>query len=398
MRVPEIHLNDYLYDLPESSIADQPVSPRDSSRLLVYRKGEIDHTHFLSLHEQLPENSLLIFNNTRVIPARLFFRKESGASIEILLLEPRGESVESAMQVRNETTWKVIIGNLKKWKPGEQLIIEVPFDTDKLQVKAQLTDRENRIVRLNWSGGRKFSEILEKIGTMPLPPYIKRAVQDDDSRSYQTVYAKPEGAIAAPTAGLHFTGEAMQKLRDDGVDIGFVTLHVGAGTFLPVKHEIASEHPMHSERIIFDRSLIDKLLLHKGPCIAVGTTSMRSLESLFYFGALLEDNKDVSFFIPKLYPYSGKTMPSRQKALENVLRHMDKKKEDSLEGLTEIMIMPGYSFRVCHGLLTNFHQPGSTLIMLVAAFIGNNWKDVYREALAKGYRFLSYGDSSLLLP
>jgi S-adenosylmethionine:tRNA ribosyltransferase-isomerase len=389
-----ISMIDYTYGLPEDRIALHPLAERDQSKLLVYQQGEIKHSRFSNLSNFLPPNALLFFNNTKVIPARLFFQKGTGATIEIFLLNPAWPSpiVSVAMTTTQKAQWHCAIGNLKRWKDDTTLTIE----TNHFTLQAKLINRVNAIVEFTWSpSSLSFSEVLERIGSIPLPPYIKRKTERDDSERYQTVYSKEKGAVAAPTAGLHFTENVFDSLKAKNIDIDFLTLHVSAGTFQPVKTENASEHIMHAEQIIITRKNIESLLQSNRPVIAVGTTSLRSLESLYWYGVKLTSNANADFLLSQEDAYRLEPC-DREKALLAILKKMDELKTDQLIGESSIYIMPGYDFKIVDGLVTNFHQPGSTLILLVAAFVGNDWKGIYDAALNNNYRFLSYGDSSLL--
>lgn len=379
-------LKDYQYDLPEERIAKFPLRERANAKMLVFRSGEISHQTFKQLPSELPENSLLVFNDTKVIPARINFRKETGARIEVFLLEPvEPLNYEQNMSAIGECTWKCMIGNAKKWKEGEVTVEE-------LALRAR---RSDDLVTFIWSGGQTFSEMLEKAGKIPLPPYINREVEESDKEEYQTVYSKVEGAVAAPTAGLHFTDELLNQLSEKGVKEDYLTLHVSAGTFQPMKSESVHDHPMHREQIIITRKNIENLLRHD-LIIPVGTTSMRTLESTYWYGVkILRGATD--FFIPKLFPYEVISSPPIDESLNAVLSEMTRRNTDKLIGHTEIFIFPGYTFKICKGLITNFHLPGSTLILLVAAMVGDDWKTIYKEALDSDYRFLSYGDGSLIL-
>ncbi|WP_258099294.1 S-adenosylmethionine:tRNA ribosyltransferase-isomerase [Marinoscillum pacificum] len=388
-----MNLQDYTYDLPDSRIAKHPLKERDASKLLYYHKGEIHHHQFSTIPDLLPEKSLLVFNDTKVIPARLIMNKETGARIEIFLLEPILPSNvhEQVMSSKLSTTWKVMIGNSKKWKEGTELTINLSGDT------FQSTRLTHDTVRFDWSSDLTFSEILLAIGQIPLPPYLGRSATEEDVPRYQTVYSKNEGAVAAPTAGLHFTDRVLDSIASMGIQKDFLTLHVSAGTFQPIKSETIEDHPMHREQVHVSRSNIETLLQNE-TIIPVGTTSMRTLESLYWFGQLLEEDENAEFFIKKETAYSYQSPISLENSLTNILNYLTHKNQQSVIGQTEIFIYPGYQFRVCNGLVTNFHQPGSTLILLVAALIGNNWKRVYDQAMNNDYRFLSYGDSSLLIP
>ncbi len=382
-----IDLKDYHYSLPEEKIAKFPLKDRTSSKLLVYESGKISHRHFKHLGDHLPADSLLVFNDTKVIPARLIFQRATGARIEVFLLEPTTPSnYEQSMSAKGQCTWHCMIGNSKRWKEDEITVPEIGLRAT----------RNKEAVTFRWEDDQTFSEILEKAGKIPLPPYINREVSEDDKDTYQTVYSKHEGAVAAPTAGLHFTDELLDEIKAKGIKEDFLTLHVSAGTFQPIKAETVDEHPMHREQIIVTKQNVQHLLAHD-TVIPVGTTSLRTLESLYWYGAKLLTG-ETDFFIPKLLPYEHPTPPTKEESLQAVLAYMERAQVDTIIGHTEIFIFPGYAFRICSGLVTNFHLPGSTLILLVAALIGEDWRTVYDEALSKDYRFLSYGDSSVLLP
>jgi S-adenosylmethionine:tRNA ribosyltransferase-isomerase len=393
-------LQDYFYELPDEFIAKYPLEHRDSSKLLHYENGSILHKQFTNIAELIPESSHLVFNNTKVIPARLHFRKPTGAKIEIFLLNPLLPStlIQQSMESKGPLTWKCMIGNLKRWKENEQLSCEIGLNETTYSIQAKLINRENREVELSWSPDDiSFAELVEASGEVPLPPYLNREAEEDDKLRYQTVYSDKEGAVAAPTAGLHFTDKTFEELKSNGISVEYLTLHTGAGTFQPIKHDNVIEHPMHSEQMVFSKQNILNLISAKGNIIAVGTTSMRSLESLYWFGVYLINGYSDTFRIEKLAPYQEYAkLPGKVESLEAVLQWMEKNNMGQLIGTTEIFIFPGYQFKLCNGLVTNFHQPGSTLILLVAAFTHGNWKEIYKEAVNNKYRFLSYGDSSLL--
>ena len=395
-----IRLSDYQYALPEDRIAKFPLEERSDSKLLHYENGRINHTTFKDLPNLVPENSLMIFNNTKVIPARLVFQKESGSKIEIFLLKPYHPSpvIQEAMLARKEVSWEAMIGKLKKWKEGEVLEREANIHGQKVTIKVVMENREKRTVKFSWNPGHfRFVAIVETLGEVPLPPYLNRSATEEDRPRYQTVYSKNEGAVAAPTAGLHFTDEILSQLSKKGVKTEYLTLHVGAGTFQPVSEEHVSKHPMHSEQVLITQSNLEKLIEHEGNLIAVGTTSMRSLESIYWYGVKLLQTAGARFFIEKLFPYEQtEPLPTAKDSFQAILERMKSNKTEELTGDTEILIMPGYEFKVCNGLITNFHQPGSTLILLVAAFTHGQWRAIYEEALSGDYRFLSYGDSNLL--
>ncbi len=387
----QIHIQDFDYLLPEEKIALFPLEPRDSSKLLKYEQQKITHHTFTDISELLPANSLLVFNQTRVIQARLNIYKESGAAIEILLLEPvyPSAAVLLTMGATKEVQWQCMIGNKKRWKEQE----EINWNN----ILFSWIDREKNIVSIKWNDARVFAELLSDIGNMPIPPYLNREAVEKDKEVYQTVYAQNDGSVAAPTAGLHFTENVLQNLEQKNIKKEFITLHVGAGTFKPVSTDNALEHEMHAEKMFFTKENILHLLQHEGPIIPVGTTSMRSLESLYWFGVGLLQNRLTAFTIPQYFPYEQESNFTLKEALQAIIQYMESKQLESIEGITSIYIVPGYRFRICRGIITNFHQPRSTLLLLISALIGDNWKKVYQEALHNNYRFLSYGDSSLLL-
>lgn len=395
----ELKLSDYEYTLPEEKIAKFPLQNREDSKLLHFKNETIEHLNFNKITELIPSGSLMIFNNTKVIPARMLFQRNSGAKIEIFLLKPiEPTSVINEVMINTESvSWECMIGNLKKWKADEILSGEVIYQGQSIELKAALIDKERRIVRFTWEENIPFVSIVEASGEVPLPPYLNRKPTAEDKPRYQTVYSKKEGAVAAPTAGLHFTEKILQELKQNGVEEDFLTLHVSAGTFQPIKSENITEHNMHSEQVVVNKSVIKRIASQTEKIIAVGTTSMRSLESLYWFGVQLIIEDVTQFLIPKLYPYQEfDSLPTRQESFLKILEFMDQNNLEEITGSTEIFIMPGYDFKVCDGLVTNFHQPGSTLILLVAAFTKGRWKEIYQDALEKNYRFLSYGDSNLL--
>lgn len=400
MEIPKIDLKDFEYTLPEERIAKFPLEKRDASQLLHYQNGKIDHYHFFDLPELLPGNTLLVYNNTKVIPARLIFQRETGAKIEIFLLQPVAPTtvIPEIMLAKHPVTWETMIGNAKKWKDGEVLKGRIAVNGREVILSARIVNRENKQVEFTWENYEiAFVDLVEASGEVPLPPYLNRKPTANDKSRYQTVYSKKEGAVAAPTAGLHFTEEVFAKLRTKGIEEAEVTLHVSAGTFQPIKVANVLEHPMHSEQMEIKRETVEKLLSHSGKIVAVGTTSVRTLESLYWYGVKLIEEKGIDFKIEKLFPYDRhEHLPSRDQSLQAILTEMNKRGHDTIMGTTEIFIFPGYRFQLVDGLITNFHQPGSTLILLISAILGGNWRNVYQEALDKNYRFLSYGDSSLL--
>lgn len=389
-----IDVNNYTYQLPSEKIAKYPLAQRDQSRLLFYNAGKIKHQKFVDLPGLLPADSTLFFNDTKVIPARLIFQKGSGANIEIFLLNPIEPStlLVETLQSTEACTWKCTIGNLRRWNTDT-----LSMNVDNANLTAKLVDRQAGLVQFTWSGGKTFGEIVQRAGNTPLPPYLNRDADALDEERYQTIYSHREGAVAAPTAGLHFTPAVLAALREKKIQLDFLTLHVSAGTFQPIKVKNALDHRMHQEQMVISRQNIEMLVAAKN-IVAVGTTSLRTLESLYWYGVKLLQSTGAKFNIDQQYAYTQTDNPKALDALDAVRRYMDFSKKETITGETSIYIVPGYRFRLCTGLITNFHQPSSTLILLVAAFIGEDWKKVYDEALANEYRFLSYGDSSLLLP
>jgi S-adenosylmethionine:tRNA ribosyltransferase-isomerase len=399
----KLNLEDFDYHLPEDRIAKYPLKKRDQSKLLVYSNRTIRHHSFEEIRYQLPGNSLLVFNQTRVIPARLEFTKPTGAKIEILLLDPVIPSHETTVTMRcsEKVVWRTMIKNFKKWDDTLMLEKILVTEKQKIHLKAAIYDREKNLVLISWEPKEiTFGEILEMSGKVPLPPYLKREPEAEDKERYQTVYSKKEGAVAAPTAGLHFTRKILDNLSKDGIKTDYLTLHVSAGTFQPIRHVNVKQHPMHREKIFFTKSNIENLLEHEDQVIAVGTTSMRILETLYWYGVKLLTGQNTDLYIDSLFPYQFKPqdLPPQSDALSAILDKMIKEDIVEMSGETRIFILPGYHFKIVNGLITNFHMPKSTLILLVAAFIGPDWQKVYQEALRLDYRFLSYGDSSLLLP
>lgn len=390
-----IKISDFDYNLPEERIAQFPLEKRDESKLLIYKDGVINQKVFKEIESELEEGSLLVYNNTKVIPARLFFTKETGAVIEVFLLDPVAPTKEvvKAMETQGSVTWKCMIGNLKRWKDGQVLNIQA----EGVSINAELVDRENRHVKLSWNPSEKTAvEIIQLIGKIPIPPYMNRESTEKDSETYQTVYAQNDGAVAAPTAGLHFTEEVFESLDKKAITRNYVTLHVGAGTFQPVKEEgDVTNHNMHAEQFVVKKEVIKNILAAEGKITVVGTTSMRTLESSFWLGNQILNNQYTGL-VQKLEPYNQEKIGTFKESFSSLLRYLEENDLEELHASTEIMIFPGYEFRVCNQLITNFHQPESTLMLLVAAFIGEDWKKVYNYALENDFRFLSYGDSSIL--
>jgi S-adenosylmethionine:tRNA ribosyltransferase-isomerase len=395
----DLSLAQFHYDLPTERIAQYPLAERDHAKLLVYQAGKIQHQHFYDLPQFLPENSLLVLNDTKVVPARLYFQRVTGAHIEVLLLHPHTPAeVAESMRATGACIWECMIGNKKRWKPTETLTKEFNLPEGMLHLQASWVDFEKNVVRFSWDNPQvSWAELLSHIGTLPLPPYLQREAEEADKQRYQTTYAKNDGAVAAPTAGLHFTERVFEQLKSKNILPEYVTLHVSAGTFQPIKVTHVVEHPMHAEQLVFTRQNIENLRQHAGKIIAVGTTSMRALESLYWYGAKILEGK-TDFRIEKLLPYTLEMPPSLEASLDAILELMGRQGLEKIWGETEIFMFPPYQFRVCKGLITNFHMPDTTLIMLVASFIGEDWRKVYNSALNNDYRFLSYGDSSLLLP
>ena len=431
MHTKEIQIKDYNYPLPDERIAKFPLSERDSSKLLVYNRGEVSSDTFRSLPNYLPKGALMVFNNTKVIRARLHFRKGQrpiqnskfkiqnsieGALIEIFLLEPAFPvEYQENFIATSECSWYCLVGNSKKWKEGllygEFQIGGTSYTISAERVAPHGTSFE---IRFRWEGGFAFSEVLESLGELPIPPYLNRKTEESDLRTYQTVYSKIKGSVAAPTAGLHFTERVLADLDAHGIEREELTLHVGAGTFKPVKSEEIGDHEMHTEHIAVRLQTIQKLIQHDGKAIAVGTTSVRTLESLYYMGIkaqqLMDAGKDTGdgeeLHVEQWMPYEGiqdsrfkiQNSITSNEALTSLQAYMQKHNMDVLHSSTQIIIAPGYHFHIVQMMVTNFHQPQSTLLLLVSAFVHGNWRKIYDYALANGFRFLSYGDSSLLIP
>jgi len=400
-----INISDFTYDLPAERIASEPLSNRSLSKLLVYNNAVITDAIFSDIHSYLPKDTTLVFNNTKVVKARLYFQKSTGALIEIFCLEPaKGVTVEESFIQRESTRWICMVGNSKKWK-DEVLNRTINTGNVEFNFTAKRIDQmgQESLIEFSWDNNHiSFSEILEFAGELPLPPYMNRKATDEDKVRYNTVYAVHEGSVAAPTAGLHFSEELLQDLKSKNVNMLQVLLHVGAGTFKPVKSDTMQEHEMHAERIKVSIETIQELINQKSnrKIIAVGTTSVRTLESLYWMGVQLLNNRIPTddFYITQWEAYETQNIFSVVDALNALLDFAKKKEMEFIEGFTQIIIAPGYQFKIVDGLITNFHQPQSTLLLLVSALIGDNWRKVYKHALENDYRFLSYGDSSLLLP
>ena len=396
--IPEIHIEDFSYPLPDERIAKYPLPERDASKLLVYRDGIVSERKFRNLADELPAGSLMVFNDTKVVPARLFFRRSTGAHIEIFCLEPDDPAeYNSNFAATERCRWKCVIGNAKRWKDD---LLDLDVQEGELldfQLQARLVHRDGQtgVVEFSWRTGAPFSRVLELCGRIPIPPYLNRDTEAIDLERYQTLYAHIRGSVAAPTAGLHFTQRVLDDIAARGIETAEVCLHVGAGTFLPVKSSLVSEHPMHREPFVVSRALLARLRDCDRPVVAVGTTSVRTLESLYYVGvSCLEQGAPAD--VAQWAPYEREYAPSRAEALDAIIRYLDENQLDALKVGTRIIIVPGFRFRVVDAMVTNFHQPQSTLLLLISAFVGGDWHTIYDFALEHGFRFLSYGDSSLL--
>ena len=406
MDTKHIQIKDFNYNLPDERIAKFPLAKRDNSKLLLYRHGEVTEDVFHNIAEYLPKGALMVFNNTKVIQARLHFRKETGALIEVFLLEPyMPADYEQMFQTTGHCSWLCMIGNLKKWKEGT---LKRTFDVKGKEVTlvAERKEDVHKSYRVDFSWDASdvsWAELLDAVGELPIPPYLNRETQESDKTTYQTVYSKIKGSVAAPTAGLHFTPEVLADIDRHGIDREELTLHVGAGTFKPVKSEEIQDHEMHTEYICVHRQTLEKLIRHEAKAIAVGTTSVRTLESLYYIGVKLEKTLDLSeeeLHVCQWEPYENAVAKpiTPIKAIENILAYLDKHGLSALHASTQIIIAPGYEYNIVKMLVTNFHQPQSTLLLLVSAFVHGDWRKIYDYALAHDFRFLSYGDSSLLIP
>lgn len=399
-KVRNIRISDYNYPLPDHRIAKHPLAAREQCKLLCYKVGgEISEGHFYDVPAVLPEKAMLVYNNTRVINARLRFRKSTGSTIEIFCLEPVAPcDYQLIFQTTQSCTWLCLVGNSKRWKQGP-LTQEIEVDGKTVTLEANRGERRGNSfeIEFSWNGGVTFASILEAIGEIPIPPYLNRGTESTDSADYQTVYSHIDGSVAAPTAGLHFTDEVLAECDKRGITRRELTLHVGAGTFQPVKSENIGEHEMHHEFISVQRSLLVDLINAEGPVVAVGTTSVRTLESLYYVGQVLETNPDADeemLTVKQWMPYSTPCEISTKKALQNVVDYLDRHHAEAYMGSTQLMIAPGFQYRIISGMITNFHQPQSTLLLLVSAFVGeDHWRAIYDYALNHDFRFLSYGDA-----
>ena len=399
-----IKISEFNYPLPDERIAKFPLSNRDESKLLVYRQGEVSEDRFTSLPDYLEPGEMMVFNNTKVIQARLHFRKETGALIEVFCLEPiaPNDYVLSFQQTK-KCSWLCMVGNLKKWKEGTlKREVEVKGKTITLSATRGECRGTSHWIDFEWDDDSlTFADVLEAVGELPIPPYLNRETQESDKQTYQTVYSKIKGSVAAPTAGLHFTERVLKALDEKGIDREELTLHVGAGTFKPVKSEEIEGHEMHTEYISVNKGTIEKLIAHGGKTIAVGTTSVRTLESLYYIGILIHLNPEANqeeLHVKQWMPYEPHPALTPVESLQNILDYLKRNNMEALHTSTQIIIAPGYEYRIVKKIVTNFHQPQSTLLLLVSAFVKGDWKKIYDYALSHDFRFLSYGDSSLLIP
>lgn len=398
--IPQIRIEEFDYNLPDERIAKYPLEKRDASKLLMYREGKVSEYQFSTLPQLLPEDSIMVFNDTKVVPARLHFQRESGAHIEIFCLEPVSpEEYVSMFAVTDSCRWKCIVGNVKRWK-NDTLSLYNPGNAreiSEMDLRADLVERcgETSIVEFKWINGASFSKVLEVCGSVPIPPYLNRETEDVDLERYQTLYARYRGSVAAPTAGLHFTESVLDAIRNRNISTDTVCLHVGAGTFLPVKSSLVSEHTMHREPFVVTLSLLERILASEGDVIAVGTTSVRTLESLYYIGVSCIE-KGMPCDVGQWDPYSREYEYSTEESIKAIISYLKENGLDELKLGTRIIIVPGFRFRIVDVLVTNFHQPQSTLLLLISAFVDGEWKSIYDYALENGFRFLSYGDSSVL--
>ncbi|NDP21613.1 MAG: S-adenosylmethionine:tRNA ribosyltransferase-isomerase [Paludibacter sp.] len=401
-----IYIDQYDYQLPDDRIAKFPLSRRDASKLLIYKNSNITESTFSNIADFLPADSLLVYNNTRVIQARLVFHKETGARIEVFCLEPLTPSDYAlSLSATTQCEWKCMVGNLKKWKEG-RLSKSIVVGEKSCVFSAELlhTEDNTHTIHFSWNNDNiHFADILENAGELPIPPYLHRKTEESDLTTYQTVYSKIKGSVAAPTAGLHFTSEVFESLKSKNIETEELTLHVGAGTFQPVKTRDIAEHHMHTEVISVQRSTIENLQKSLGNIVAVGTTSVRTLESLYYIGAQITPSPLIPLLekkgiltVSQWQPYESASTLSVFDALQNILDYLDQNSLSTLHAETQIMIKPGYKFKLVNAMITNFHQPKSTLLLLVSAFVNGNWKEIYHYAMENKFRFLSYGDSSLL--
>ena len=408
MNTKDIQINDYNYPLSDERIAKYPLKERDHSKLLIYKQGKVSEDVFFHVADYLPMGSLMVMNNTKVIQARLHFRKATGALIEIFLLEPAlPADYEQMFQSRGRCEWFCLVGNLKKWKEG-QLSRGFTIDDHEVTVTAERVEEAatSQRIAFTWDDNQlSMAELIDSIGELPIPPYLNRKTEECDKTTYQTVYSKIKGSVAAPTAGLHFTADVLASLDNKGIEREEVTLHVGAGTFKPVKSLHIGEHDMHTETFCVKKQTIERLIAHQGHAVAVGTTSVRTLESLYYIGykmLQLPDAEEQHWHVEQWEPYQMQVAPddapTTMEALQAIANYMQRNALTTLHGSTQIIIAPGYNYHIVKMLITNFHQPQSTLLLLVSAFVHGDWRNIYDYALQHEFRFLSYGDSSLLIP
>ncbi len=394
MQANKILINDFTYSLPDERIARYPLERRDESQLLVYNEGVISKNIFFHLSDFVPPDGLLVANDTKVVQARLLFYKETGAMVEIFCLEPIGESFDTVFSKKDKCQWKCIVGNSKKWKEGS-----LKLEHDGIVLNANRLEHHDdwQLIEFSWSGNSlTFSEILELFGHIPIPPYLNRSDESIDQQRYQTIYSQHRGSVAAPTAGLHITPVIIEKLESKNIKFSTITLHVGAGTFKPVKEDDVSKHVMHTEQFVVSLGGLNDILSHLGNITSVGTTTLRTLESIYWIGVKLIKNGHLSTFIEQWEVYELEQSINAHTAISALINHMKNEGLETIHAQTQIMIVPGYRFRMVDRLITNFHQPQSTLLLLVAAFIGGDWRRVYDYALVNDFRFLSYGDGSLL--
>jgi len=403
--IKDIAIQDYTYELPEELIAKYPLEKRDDSRLLVFKNKFISDNQFTDLVNHLPENALMLFNNTKVIQARLVFNRETGAKIEIMCLEPHpNPEMTTALNAKGTAMWKAFVGNAKKWNQGEKLIRKIPYADGEITLTAILLNKldDAYVVGFFWDPfSLTLAEVLHYAGSLPIPPYLKRETETSDEERYQTVYAQHKGSVAAPTAGLHFTFESLDAIQQKGIEITDVTLHVGAGTFKPVKSDTIGDHLMHDESVsvsLETLKLIHHHLTNNKPIVAVGTTVTRTIESLYWHGLKL--NLGIKSNVMEIHQWEPYELEnnnlSASDSFDCIIKHLEANNQTEVKGSTSLMIVPGYQFKIIDMLVTNFHQPQSTLLLLIAAFVGNQWRNIYNHALQNRYRFLSYGDSSLL--
>ncbi len=404
MDTKEIQIKDYNYELPDNRIAKFPKAERDTSKLLIYKSGEVLEDSFRSLPSYLPEGALMVFNNTKVIQARLYFRKETGALIEVFLLEPASPTdYELVFQTKGKCSWGCLVGNLKKWKTGKlSRAIEYEGRSVNLTVERKGEYGTGHLICFEWDDETmSFADVIDAIGELPIPPYLNRETEESDKTTYQTVYSKIKGSVAAPTAGLHFTDNVLASLDKHGIVRDEITLHVGAGTFKPVKSDCISGHEMHTETVCVNRRTLEKLIEHNAEAIAVGTTSVRTLESLYFLGLKIKANPQITMeemHVNQWDPYECVSDITAVESIKFIIEWLDRNNKTMLHASTQIIIAPGYDYKIVKMLVTNFHQPQSTLLLLVSAFVKGDWKKIYDYALTHEFRFLSYGDSSLLIP